>query len=82
MVMVISGLATNTTEAHFSLMTRNNLESGFSRGAVELGWSFPLFKYPYLKGYLQYFSGYGESLIDYDRYVNTIGVGLVFTDIL
>ena len=66
----------------FSLMTRNNLESGFSRGAVELGWSFPLFKYPYLKGYLQYFSGYGESLIDYDRYVNTIGVGLLFTDIL
>ena len=66
----------------FSLMTRNNLESGFSRGAVELGWSFPLFKYPFLKGYVQYFSGYGESLIDYDRYANTIGVGLLFTDIL
>lgn len=66
----------------FSLMTRNNLESGFSRGAVELGWSFPIFKYPFLKGYVQYFSGYGESLIDYDRYVKTIGVGLLFTDIL
>ena len=65
----------------FSLMTRNNLESGFSRGAVELGWSFPLFKYPFLKGYLHYFSGYGESLIDYDRYANTLGVGLLFTDI-
>lgn len=66
----------------FSLMSRNNLESGFSKGAVELGWSFPLFGYPYIKGYLQYFSGYGESLIDYDRYVNRIGVGLLFTDLL
>ncbi len=66
----------------FSFMSRNNMESGFSKGAVELGWSFPLFNYPYIKGYLQYFSGYGESLIDYDRYVNRIGVGLLFTDLL
>ena len=66
----------------FSLMTRNNLESGFSRGTVELGWSFPLFGYPFLKGYLQYFSGYGESLVDYNHYVNRIGLGLQLTDIL
>ncbi len=66
----------------FSFMSRNNLESGFSRGAVELGWSFPIPGYPYLKGYLQYFSGYGESLIDYNRYVNRIGIGLLFTDLL
>ncbi|MEE4165487.1 MAG: phospholipase A, partial [Desulfocapsaceae bacterium] len=69
-------------EHTFSLMSRNNLESGFSRGAVELGWSFPLFGYPFLKGYLQYFSGYGESLIDYNHYVNRIGLGLQLTDIL
>ncbi|WP_163339028.1 phospholipase A [Desulfopila sp. IMCC35008] len=66
----------------FSFMARNNLESGFSKGAVELGWSFPILDYPYLKGYIQYFSGYGESLIDYNRYVNRIGVGLQLTDIL
>lgn len=65
-----------------SFMSRNNLESGFSRGAVELGWSFPLFKYPFLKGYVQYFSGYGESLIDYDRYVNRLGLGILLTDFL
>ena len=64
----------------FSLMSRNNLESGFDRGAVELGWSFPLWKYPYLKGYIQYFYGYGESLIDFDRRVNRIGIGISLND--
>jgi len=64
----------------FTAMLRNNLESGFSRGAVQLGWSFPLF--PFLRGYIQYFGGYGESLIDYNRYANRIGIGLSFTDLL
>ena len=66
----------------FKVMSRNNLESGFSQGAVEIGWSFPLFHYDYVKGYIQYFSGYGESLIDYNNYVNRIGFGLLLTDIL
>ena len=61
-------------------MSRNNLESGFDRGAVEAGWSFPLGNYPYLKGYIQYFYGYGESLIDYDRRVNRIGIGISLND--
>ena len=64
----------------FSVMTRNNLESGFHKGAVEVGWSFPLWGYKYVKGYVQYFTGYGESLIDYDQYVNRIGIGLALTD--
>jgi len=64
----------------FSAMSRNNLESGFDHGAVELGWSFPLWNYPYLKGYIQYFNGYGESLIDYDQKVNRIGIGISLTD--
>lgn len=63
-----------------SLMLRNQLESGFDRGAAELSWSFPFFDYPWVKGYLQYFYGYGESLIDYDRRVNRIGIGVAFSD--
>ena len=64
----------------FSLMLRNNIESGFSRGAVEFDWSFPIWKYPYLKGYFQWFSGYGESLIDYNVHNNSIGLGVLITD--
>ncbi len=75
-------LAYKHEEHTLSLMTRNNIESGFSKGAVELGWSFPIFNYPFLKGYIQYFSGYGQSLIDYNQYVNQLGIGLQFTDIL
>lgn len=67
-------------EQVFSMMSRNNLESGFDRGAFEFGWSFPLWKYPYLKGYIQYFRGYGESLIDYNHRVSRIGIGVSLTD--
>lgn len=64
----------------FSLMLRNNLESTFRRGAVELGWSFPLWEYRFFRGYIQYFNGYGESLIDYDQHANSIGAGISLTD--
>ena len=62
------------------LMFRNNLEFGdeSNRGAVQLDWSFPISGK--LRGYLQWFNGYGESLIDYDAYVNSIGVGVAISD--
>jgi phospholipase A1 len=64
----------------FSVMSRNNLESGFEKGTVELSWSFPLWGWPYLKGYVQYFNGYGRSLIDYNQHSNVIGLGFSLTD--
>ena len=64
----------------FTAMIRNQIESGFDRGAVQLSWSFPLFDYSYLKGYVHYFNGYGESLIDYNNKVNSFGVGISITD--
>jgi phospholipase A1 len=64
----------------FSMMFRNNLRGSGNKGAVELGWSFPLYKK--LKGYVQYFNGYGQSILDYNDSANTIGVGLALSDIL
>lgn len=64
----------------FSLMLRNLLESGFEKGSFEVAWSFPIWKYRFLKGYIQYFGGYGESLIDYNQYSNSFGFGLLVTD--
>jgi len=60
-----------------SIMWRNNLRAD-NKGAVELDYSFPLFKR--LRGYLQYFNGYGETLIDYNHPISRVGAGLSFSD--
>ncbi len=61
-----------------SLMFRNTIESGFSRGAIEADYEFPI--HGKLHGYVQFFSGYGQSLIEYNHYTNSAGVGIVLSN--
>ncbi len=62
----------------FGAMVRNNLRFGKNRGAVQLEWAFPLFER--VSGYIQYFNGYGESLLDHDHNINRIGIGFIIKD--
>jgi phospholipase A1 len=61
-----------------SMMFRNVAESKFHRGAVEIDVSYPLYKQ--LRGYVQVFSGYGQSLLEYNHYTNAAGIGISLSD--
>jgi len=60
-------------------MVRHSLRSGDrSHSAFELDYAFPIRNN--LKGYFQFFNGYGESLIDYNRSASYIGLGVSLVD--
>jgi phospholipase A1 len=61
----------------FTLMGRGNLGTG--KGAAQFTWASRPLLGP-LRGYVQVFSGYGESMIDYDWNQTTIGLGVTLND--
>lgn len=61
----------------FAGMIRGNPSTG--KGAGQLSWTTPPLLGP-LRGYVKLFSGYGETLIDYNWNQTTIGVGLTLND--
>jgi len=62
----------------FGVMVRNNFDLSDNHGAVQLEWAFPLLER--VSGYIQYFLGYGESLVDYNHKTSRIGIGFILKD--
>lgn len=62
----------------FALESQNLFESGGKRAGTTLSWSFPLTKF--IKGYVQVFTGYGQSLIEYNHRTNSAGVGIALSN--
>ena len=63
-----------------SALARNNLKLDDNKGGLQLDWSMQLTQA--LRGFIQVFSGYGESLLDYDHSQTAIGIGISLIDAL
>jgi phospholipase A1/A2 len=61
-----------------SFLLRNNLQASENRSGYEIDWSLPFSKR--IKGLVQYYNGYGESLIDYNVRTRRFGIGVLITD--
>jgi phospholipase A1 len=64
---------------HYVALTgRHSMSLGNSRGSARLQWAFPLTGT--LSGYTEIFSGYGDTLIDYNFNQTTYGIGIALTE--
>ena len=68
----------HSTDFELSFKGRDNFAT--HKGFVEFGVTFPL--WGKLKGYAQFSSGYGESLIDYNINQKRFGIGIALTNLL
>lgn len=73
----IYGAYAFSDENKLSFMIRKNWRTG--NGAIELNYTRPL--WGRFVGLVHYFSGYGESLIDYNHKQQKIGFGIALTEI-
>ncbi|AWB67062.1 phospholipase [Saccharobesus litoralis] len=65
---------------HYEISAVQRLNFATGKGAIELGFTFPLFGK--LRGYAQLFNGYGDSLIDYDHQQTRFGIGIALNNLL
>ncbi|MFE8071176.1 phospholipase A [Marinobacteraceae bacterium S3BR75-40.1] len=60
------------------IQLHNNLQTDHNRTSARLMWTFPLSES--LDGYVEYFNGYGETLIDYNHRQQRIGIGVMIAN--
>ena len=61
-----------------NLNWRSNLRPADHRGALTAAFTYPLTRK--LKGYVEFFAGYGETLIDYDQTNERLSLGIALSD--
>ncbi len=71
------GFSWRDSQNEYAVRVRGNPDTG--KGAINIGWTFPFFAK--FRGFVQYFDGYGDSLIDYDHYQQRIGLGVALTNL-
>ena len=72
-------LVYNRNGHELSLTARHSLRGGDrSHGSLQLDWGFPISQL--LRGHLQVFDGYGESMIDYNHRATYVGVGVALLE--
>ncbi len=57
-----------------SVLGHTLFQKGSKRATAEVSYSFPLSLH--FNGYVQFFSGYGQSLIEYNHRTNSVGIGI------
>jgi phospholipase A1 len=63
----------------FGMLLRHSLRGGSrNHGSARFTWSFPMAGN--MRGYMEAFKGYGESLIDYNHNATYVGVGISLLD--
>ncbi|MCO7224921.1 phospholipase A [Pleionea sp. CnH1-48] len=71
------GVFRRISNNELSLLLRNNLRSD-NKGAIELNYSYPFSSK--VRGYVQLFHGYGETLLDYNHKNTRLGIGFMLNN--
>ncbi|HEU0186852.1 MAG TPA: phospholipase A, partial [Gallionellaceae bacterium] len=62
------------------ILLRNNLRGDHNRSFIQIDWATPVTMNQSAKLHVQFTTGYGESLIDYNYQQTTLGLGVSFRD--
>lgn len=71
------GMSWRKYRKEYAVRVRGNPSTG--KGALTLGMTFPLFAK--FRGFVEYFNGYGDSLIDYNHHQQRLGLGVALTSL-
>ena len=71
------GVAWRNSRYEYAINARGNPATG--HGALRLSMTFPLITR--FRGFVQYFNGYGDSLIDYNHHQQRLGIGVALTNL-